>query len=282
MHMSMTLSFDQLRHTVTASAAANRCRRVRAQTLRHMMNASAAAHRSRRARVQALQGDIAAEQRRAHSENLGIYMQNVPRPEALPRLEGKRMVNPKSPEDELLRRNEEWFHDIVPDKVTRNLSRCRAALLIMFCARALRHVLQAFSLSVDGRVLCTTLEHWIGPERTAHGCDACVRRTVRSQAAARRYTSQMEDVVRGFMAKLEAATDDTRVALAAHGLPAVLDAMNPGHRPELPEVAKAALADDFVQRGLAGQLPSMTDTLRALREQARTPAAAPATALDSV
>ena len=88
-----------------------------------------------------------------------------------------------------------------------------------------------------------------------------------------RYTSQMEDVVRAFMVKLEAATDDTRTALATHGLPGVLDAMNPGHRAELPEVAKVALADDFVQRGLAGQLPSMTDTLRALREQVRTRAA---------
>jgi hypothetical protein len=75
--------------------------------------------------------------------------------------------------------------------------------------------------------------------------------------------------VRGLMCKLETATDDTRTALATHGLPDILDAMNPGYRPELPEIAKMALADDFVQRGLAGQLQSMTDTLGALREQVR-------------
>lgn len=79
----------------------------------------------------------------------------------------------------------------------------------------------------------------------------------------------MEDIVRSYMNKLETATDDARVALASHGLPAVLDAMNPGFRPDLPEVAKVALSDDFVQRGLAGSLPAMTDTLRALREQVR-------------
>lgn len=81
--------------------------------------------------------------------------------------------------------------------------------------------------------------------------------------------------MRGLMQKLETATDDTRTALATHGLPDVLDAMNPGYRPELPENAKVALAEDFVRRGVAGQLPSMVDTLQALRDQVRRPAALP-------
>ena len=77
--------------------------------------------------MQALQSDVAAELRTAHQENLGIYMQRVPGPEALPRIDSKQMAQPKSPEAELLKRSEEWFRDIVPDKVTRNLSRCAAA-----------------------------------------------------------------------------------------------------------------------------------------------------------
>jgi hypothetical protein len=79
----------------------------------------------------------------------------------------------------------------------------------------------------------------------------------------------MEDIIRGFMNKLETATDDTRTALATHGLPDVLNATQPGYRPELPETAKVALADEFVRRGFAGQLPSMLDTLAALRDQVR-------------
>jgi hypothetical protein len=64
------------------------------------------------------------EQRQAHQQNIGIYLQPVPPPDRLPRMEGKQMVSPKSPEEELLKRSEEWFREIVPDKVTRNLSRC--------------------------------------------------------------------------------------------------------------------------------------------------------------
>jgi hypothetical protein len=79
----------------------------------------------------------------------------------------------------------------------------------------------------------------------------------------------MEDVIRGFMNRLETATDDTRTALATHGLPDVLNATQPGYRPELPETAKVVLADEFVRRGFAGQLPSMLDTLAALRDQVR-------------
>ena len=74
--------------------------------------------------LQTMQAEIAADARKAHQENIGIYMQPVPRPEALPRIDGKQMVSAKSPEAELLKRDEEWFGDIVPDKVTRNLSRC--------------------------------------------------------------------------------------------------------------------------------------------------------------
>ena len=218
-----------------------------------------------------------AASRAAHKENMGIYMQAVPSAASLPRIEGKRMVSPKSPEDGLLQRSEEWFRDIVPDKVTRNLSRCACT-------------------SAPASLKCLMLE----AGGSAGGCRCRVGARSSSSAllwswrlhldqqrpapwlatlpARCRYTSQMEDVVRSLMQRLETATDDTRTALATHGLPDVLDAMHPGYRPELPEVAKVALAEEFVRRGVAGQLPSMVDTLQALRDQARartSPAPAP-------
>jgi hypothetical protein len=57
------------------------------------------------------------------------------------------MVNPKSPEDELLRRSEEWFRDIVPDKVTRNLSRrARVDVLAPFRPTVCLHTVECSAL----------------------------------------------------------------------------------------------------------------------------------------
>jgi hypothetical protein len=70
-----------------------------------------------------LHTEIQAAAKTAHQENIGIYMQPVPDSRSVPRIEGKRMVSPKEP-SEMLNRNEQWFADIVPDKVTRNFSRC--------------------------------------------------------------------------------------------------------------------------------------------------------------
>lgn len=57
----------------------------------------------------------------AEREQRNIYMQLVPK--QLPEIAPKKMVQAKDAE-ETLSRPEEWFVDIVPDKVTRNLSKC--------------------------------------------------------------------------------------------------------------------------------------------------------------
>lgn len=74
--------------------------------------------------MQALDKEINTEERKAHQENVGIYLQPVTKPEALPRIDGKQMATAKFPEAELQAQQQDWFHEIVPDKVTRNLSRC--------------------------------------------------------------------------------------------------------------------------------------------------------------
>jgi hypothetical protein len=68
-----------------------------------------------------MQEKIAKHLEGAEREQRNIYMQLVPK--VLPDITPKKMVIPKDAE-ETLARQEEWFADIVPDKVTRSLSKC--------------------------------------------------------------------------------------------------------------------------------------------------------------
>jgi acyl dehydratase len=71
-----------------------------------------------------MEGKLSAQLEVAEREQRNIYMQLVPKD--LPEVAPKKMVQPKEP-SEVLTRSEEWFTDIVPDKVTRHLSKCAAA-----------------------------------------------------------------------------------------------------------------------------------------------------------
>ena len=73
---------------------------------------------------------IAKQLEGAEREQRNIYMQLVPK--VLPEITPKKMVQAKDAE-EALARPEEWFADIVPDKITRNLSKYASDVLRMTC-----------------------------------------------------------------------------------------------------------------------------------------------------
>jgi hypothetical protein len=74
--------------------------------------------------TQDMEDTINVELADAERENRNIYMQLVPA--NLPPVEARKMVQPKDAK-EVLDRNDEWFADIVPDRVMRHLSRCLPA-----------------------------------------------------------------------------------------------------------------------------------------------------------
>lgn len=80
--------------------------------------------------LQDMESKMSSQLEGAEREQRNIYMQLVPKD--VPEVTPKKMVQPKEPA-ELLNRPEEWFSDIVPDKVTRHLSKCVALPQLCSC-----------------------------------------------------------------------------------------------------------------------------------------------------
>ena len=91
---------------------------------------------------------IAKQLEGAEREQRNIYMQLVPK--VLPEITPKKMVQAKDAE-EALARPEEWFADIVPDKVTRNLSKYASNVLKALPACLLLYITIAVVACVWGR-----------------------------------------------------------------------------------------------------------------------------------